>query len=130
VAQVEVSPAHELRVQRMVVAADLGTVVNPLGAAAQLEGGVVFALSAALKQEITVTAGRVLQGNFDSFPVLRMSEAPRIEVHLVSGGEVPLGAGEPAVPPTAPALANAVFAASGVRVRRLPIRSADLAARS
>lgn len=130
VAQVEVRPAHELRVQRMVVAADLGTVVNPLGAAAQLEGGVVFALSAALKQEITLAGGRVQQGNFDTFAVLRMGEAPRIEVHLVPGGDVPLGAGEAAVPPTAPALANALFAASGVRVRRLPIRAADLAART
>jgi isoquinoline 1-oxidoreductase beta subunit len=130
VAQVEVHPAHELRVLRMVVAADLGTVVNPLGAAAQLEGGVVFALSAALKQEITLAGGRVQQGNFDTFPVLRMGEAPRIEVHLVPGGDVPLGAGEAAVPPTAPALANALFAASGVRVRRLPIRAADLAART
>lgn len=130
VAEVEVSAAHEVRVRRMVVAADLGTVVNPLGATAQLEGAVLFALSAALKQEITVAGGRVVQGNFDDFPVLRMPEAPRIEVHLVPGGDAPLGAGETAVPPTAPALANAVFAATGVRVRRLPIRAADLAARA
>ena len=130
VAQVEIGSQGALGVQRLVLAADLGTVVNPLGAAAQLEGGAVFALSAALKQEITLTGGRVQQGNFDTFPVLRMGEAPRIEVHFVAGGDVPLGAGETAVPPTAPALANAVFAASGVRVRRLPLRAADLAARA
>lgn len=130
VAEVEVGATHEVRVRRMVVAADLGIVVNPLGASAQLEGAVLFALSAALRQEITIAGGRVVQGNFDAFPVLRMPEAPRIEVHLVPGGDAPLGAGETAVPPTAPALANAVFAATGVRVRRLPIRAADLAARA
>jgi len=125
VAEVEVS-AGAIHPRRMVVAADIGMVVNPLGASAQIEGAVVFALSAALKQEITVAGGRVVQGNFDDFPVLRLPEAPRIEVHLVPGGDVPLGVGETAVPPTAPALANALFAATGVRVRRLPIRAADL----
>lgn len=129
VAEVEVS-AGAIHARRMVVAADVGTVVNPLGASAQIEGAVVFALSAALKQEITVAGGRVVQGNFNDFPVLRLPEAPRIEVHLVPGGDVPLGVGETAVPPTAPALANAVFAATGVRIRRLPIRPADLAAHS
>jgi isoquinoline 1-oxidoreductase beta subunit len=126
VAEVEVTPAHEVRVRRMVVAADLGTVVNPLGAQAQVEGSVIFGLSAALKQEITISAGRVVQGNFNDFGVLRMAEAPRLDVQLIASSDVPLGAGEPAVPPTAPALANAVFAATGIRVRRLPIRPADL----
>jgi isoquinoline 1-oxidoreductase subunit beta len=126
VAEVEVTPAREVRVRRMVVAADLGTVVNPLGAQAQVEGSVIFGLSAALKQEITIATGRVVQGNFNDFPVLRMAETPRIDVHLIASTDVPLGAGEPAVPPTAPALANAVFAATGIRIRRLPIRPSDL----
>jgi CO/xanthine dehydrogenase Mo-binding subunit len=91
-----------------------------------VEGSVIFGLSAALKQEITISAGRVVQGNFNDFGVLRMAEAPRLDVQLIASSDVPLGAGEPAVPPTAPALANAVFAATGIRVRRLPIRPADL----
>jgi len=126
VAEVNVTASHELRVPRIVAAADFGTVVNPLGAAAQVEGSIVFGLSAALRQEITLSSGRVMQANFNDFPALRMSEAPPIEVHLIPSSETPLGAGEPALPPVAPAVANALFAATGIRVRRLPIRSADL----
>lgn len=130
VAEVEVARNGEIRVRRAVAAADLGTVVNPLGAQAQVEGSIVFGLSAALKQEITIAGGRVVQSNFNDFPVLRMPEMPRIEVHLIPSSDVPLGAGEPAVPPTAPAIANAIFAATGFRVRRLPIRAADLGAQA
>jgi isoquinoline 1-oxidoreductase beta subunit len=130
VAEVEVDPRQGVRVRRLVMAADIGTVVNPLGAAAQIEGSAGFALSAALKQEITVANGRVTQGNFNDFPVLRMPEMPRIEVHLVPSTEAPLGIGEPAVPPVAPAVTNAIFATSGIRVRRLPVRPADLAAKT
>jgi isoquinoline 1-oxidoreductase beta subunit len=103
-------------------------VVNPLGATAQIEGSIIFGLSAALKHEITVRNGSVVQGNFGDFPMIRMPEAPIMEVHLVSSQGVPLGAGETAVAPTAPAIANAIFAATGIRVRRLPIRSDDLIA--
>jgi isoquinoline 1-oxidoreductase beta subunit len=130
VAEVEVDPKQGVRVRRLVMAADIGTVVNPLGAAAQIEGSAGFALSAALKQEITVANGRVTQGNFNDFPVLRLPEMPRIDVHLVPSTEAPLGIGEPAVPPVAPAVTNAIFATSGIRVRRLPVRVADLAAKT
>ena len=126
VADVEVDRRRDIHARRIVVAADLGTIVNPLGAAAQVEGSVIFGLSAALKQEIIIAQGRVVQSNFNDFPVIRMAEAPRIEVHLLPSTEAPLGAGETAVPPTAPAIANAIFAATGIRVRRLPIRSGDL----
>ena len=126
VAEVEVDPQHTIRVHRVVVAVDIGTVVNPLGAAAQIEGSIVFGLSAALRQEITVEEGRVMQHNFTDFPVIRMPESPAIEVHFVPSTDAPLGCGEAAVPPTAPAIANAIFAATGVRLRRLPIRPSDL----
>jgi CO/xanthine dehydrogenase Mo-binding subunit len=112
----------------VIAAVDIGTVVNPLGATAQIEGSIIFGLSAALKQAITVKNGSIMQSNFTDFPVTRMPEAPAIEVHLVSSENVPLGAGETAVPPTAPAIANAVFAATGIRLRRLPMRPEDLVA--
>jgi isoquinoline 1-oxidoreductase beta subunit len=122
VADVEVSPNGDVHVRRVVTAADCGLVVNPSGAAAQVEGGVIFGLSAALGQEITVEAGRVRQSNFHDYPVLRLREAPLIDVHFVSGGEdVPHGMGEGALPGIAPAVTNAIFAATGIRVRRLPI---------
>ena len=128
VAEVEVDLQREIRCRRVVAAVDIGTVVNPLGATAQIEGSIIFGLSAALKHEITVRNGSVVQGNFGDFPMIRMPEAPIMEVHLVSSQGVPLGAGETAVAPTAPAIANAIFAATGIRVRRLPIRSDDLIA--
>jgi isoquinoline 1-oxidoreductase beta subunit len=113
-------------VERVVAAVDAGLVVHPEGARAQVEGAILQGLSAALGEEITVTGGRVDQGNFDSYPVLRISQAPRIEIHFISGGEAPGGLGEPALPPAAPALANAIFAATGKRIRRLPIRASGL----
>ena len=128
VAEVEVDKQREIRCRRMVAAVDIGTVVNPMGATAQVEGSIVFGLSATLKQAITVKNGSVAQSNFTDFPMIRMPEAPAIEVHLISSQNVPLGAGETAVPPTAPAIANAIFAATGIRVRRLPIRPEDLVA--
>jgi isoquinoline 1-oxidoreductase subunit beta len=110
-------------------AADNGRVVNPLGATAQIEGSIIFGLSAALKQEITVQNGGIVQANFNDFPILRISEVPPVEVHLIESAEDPRGCGETGVPPTAPALANAIFAATGKRVRKLPIRASDLASR-
>ena len=128
VAEVEVDQRREIRCRRIVVAVDIGIVVNPLGASAQVEGAIIFGLSATLKQAITVKDGSVVQSNFADFPVIRMPEAPPIEVHFVSSSHTPLGVGEAALPPTAPAIANAIFAATGIRVRRLPIRPSDLAA--
>ena len=126
VAEVEVGPTHEVRVRRLVAAADIGRVINPLGAAAQIEGALLFGLAAALQQEITIAGGRVQQANFNDFPLLRMAQAPPMEVHFVASEDAPRGCGETGVPPAAPALANAIFAATGIRARRLPIRPADL----
>src|SRR5713226_1610486 len=116
-----------LRVDRVVCAVDCGTAVNPLSVKAQMEGAINFGLAQALKSAITVSRGRVEQSNFNDYEVLRMSDAPPvIEVHIVPSVESPGGCGEPGVPPAAPALANAIFAATGKRIRRLPIRAADL----
>jgi isoquinoline 1-oxidoreductase beta subunit len=122
VAEVEVAPNGAVHVGRVVTAADCGIVVNPLGARAQVEGAVVYGLSAALLQEITVEGGRVVQSNFHDFPALHLADAPAIEVHFVdSGDDAPHGMGEGALPSIAPAVTNAIFAATGIRVRRLPI---------
>jgi isoquinoline 1-oxidoreductase beta subunit len=96
--------------------------VNPNLVAAQLEGSVVFGLGAALKQEITWKRGRVEQSNFNDFELLRIDECPVIETHLAPSSSLPTGVGEPGVPPVAPAVANAVFAATGQRLRSLPLR--------
>jgi len=121
VAEVEVSKAGELRVHRIVVAVDCGTVINPDTVKAQIEGGVNFGVSGALWGEITLKNGRVEQSNFNNYRVLRMNEAPTIEVHLVRNLEAPGGIGEPGTSITGPALANAVFAATGKRIRKLPL---------
>jgi isoquinoline 1-oxidoreductase beta subunit len=114
------------RVHRVVCAVDCGMAVNPNGVKAQLEGGVVYGLSA-LHEEITLERGRVTQSNYHDYPVLRMAESPLIEVHIVPSAEAPTGVGEPGVPPVLPAVTNAIFAATGKRIRRLPIRAGDLA---
>ena len=108
--------------RRIVSAVDCGTAVNPESLEAQMEGAIVYGLSAALKGEITIGGGRVVQGNFDDYPILTIDEMPEVEVHIVPSTEPPDGIGEPGLPPAAPAVANAVFAAAGVRVRSLPIR--------
>ncbi len=126
VAEVSVGPKGKVSVHRVVCAIDCGRIVNPDTIAAQMESGIVFGLSAALHGAITLKNGRVEQGNFDTYPVLRIDETPRIEVHIAPSMEKPGGVGEPGVPPIAPAVANAVFAVTGVRVRRLPIRAEEL----
>jgi isoquinoline 1-oxidoreductase beta subunit len=123
VAEVEVSKAGEVRVHRIVCAVDCGTVVNPDIVKAQIEGGVVFGITGALWGEITLKNGRVEQSNFNNYRMLRMNEAPPIEVHLVRNGEAPGGIGEPGTAVTAPALANAIFAATGKRLRKLPLQA-------
>ena len=124
IAEVEVSKAGEVRVHRIVCAVDCGTVVNPDTVKAQMEGGIVFGISGALWGEITLKNGRVEQSNFNDYRVLRMNEMPAIEVHLVKSNEKPGGIGEPGTAATAPALANAVFAATGKRIRQLPLQKA------
>jgi isoquinoline 1-oxidoreductase beta subunit len=121
VAEVEVTPTGEIGVRRVVCAVDCGTIINPDTVKAQIEGGVVFGIGAALWGEITVKNGRVEQSNFHDYRVLRMKEAPPIEVHLVRNFEAPGGIGEPGTAGIGPALANAVFAATGVRIRQLPL---------
>jgi isoquinoline 1-oxidoreductase beta subunit len=121
VAEVSVEQGR-VRVHRVTCAVDCGFAVNPDGVKAQIEGGLVYGLSAALHGAITIERGRVKQSNFHDYPVLRMNEMPEIAVHLVPSGDQPFGVGEPGTPPIAPAVANAVFAVSGKRVRELPIR--------
>lgn len=128
VAEVTVSKSGDLRVDRMVCAVDCGTAINPDNIRSQVEGGVGFALSAVLHGEITLKDGVVEQGNFDGYPPLRIGEMPKVEVHIVPSTAPPTGIGEPGVPPVAPAVANAIAAATGKRLHRLPIRSTDLAA--
>jgi len=111
-----------VRVRRVVTAIDCGTAVNPESIEAQIEGGIVYGLTAALKGEITIERGRTVQGSFDDYPLLTIDEMPRIEIHIVPSTEGPEGIGEPGLPPIAPAVANAVSRATGTRVRALPIR--------
>ena len=111
------------RVQRVVAAMDCGQVVNPGILEQQIKGGVIYALTNALRAQITIDKGRVVQGNFDDYAAIRMNEAPLIEAYSVPSTEAPTGAGEPPVPPLAPALCNAIFAATKKRVRALPIMS-------
>jgi len=115
-----------VRVDRVVAAVDCGRVVNPNGARAQVEGGIVYGLTAALKSAITIDKGRVEQSNFDNYEMMRIDETPVLEVHFVPSEAAPTGTGEPGLPPCAAAVMNAVFAATGKRVRRLPVQAEDL----
>ncbi len=127
VVEASVEKNGNVRVHRVVCAVDCGRAINPDTVKAQMEGGVIFGLTAALKTEITLERGRVQQKNFHDYQMLRMFESPAIEVYIVPSEENPTGVGEPGVPPVAPALTNAIFAATGKRVRRLPIRASELA---
>jgi isoquinoline 1-oxidoreductase beta subunit len=126
VAEVEVADDGTLKVHRITAAVDCGVAVNPDGLKAQIEGGMVFGLSAALYGEITLAQGAVEQRNFPNYPVVRLADCPAIEVHIRES-DAPLGGGgEPGVPPVAPALTNAIFAATGIRIRELPINKHKL----
>ena len=122
VADVVVSTQGDVRVRRVVCAVDCGTVVNPDTVKAQMESGIVFGITAALWGEITIKHGRVEQHNFHDYRMLRMSETPTIEVHLVKSPEAPGGVGEPGTSAVMPAVTNAIFAATGRRIRKLPVK--------
>jgi isoquinoline 1-oxidoreductase beta subunit len=122
VAQVQVDARGGISVLRMVAAVDCGAVIHPDGALAQMQGGMLFGLSAALYGEITLGQGRVVQTGFGDYPQLRIDAVPQVEVEFLQS-DAPLGGlGEPGVPPAAPALANAIFAATGKRLRELPLQ--------
>ncbi|MGA2420869.1 MAG: xanthine dehydrogenase family protein molybdopterin-binding subunit [Candidatus Acidiferrum sp.] len=126
VAEVSVEKNGNVRVHRVTCAVDCGRVINPDTVIAQMEGGIIFGLTAALKTEITFDAGKVQQRNFHDYQMVRMFESPVIDVYIVPSTAPPTGVGEPSVPPVAPAIANAIFAATGKRLRRLPIKAEDV----
>ncbi|MFQ5865072.1 MAG: molybdopterin cofactor-binding domain-containing protein [bacterium] len=126
VAEVSVDVSGKVKVHRIVAAVDCGIVVNRSGAQAQIEGGIIHGLSAAFYGKITIERGSTKQSNFHDYPLLRINEAPKIEVYFIPSKEPPFGLGEMALPPLAPAVCNAIFAATGKRIRRLPIRTEDL----
>lgn len=127
VAEVKVSKDGDLKVERVVVVGDIGSqIVNPSGAENQVAGSIVDGVSAATLQEISLANGRVLTGNFHEYPLLRIKDAPHVEVHFNLTDNPPTGLGEPALPPLAPAVANAIFAATGKRIRTLPFSKTDL----
>ncbi len=126
VAEVAVSKDGAVRVQRVVCAVDCGLTVNPDTVTAQMQGGIIFGITAALFSEITLKDGRVEQGNFNTYRTLRINEAPAVDVHLVKSTEAPGGIGEPGTSAVAPAVVNAIFAATGKRLRKLPVDTAQL----
>jgi isoquinoline 1-oxidoreductase beta subunit len=126
VAEVEVAKDGTVRVRRVVCAVDCGTVVNPDTVQAQIQSAVIFGITAALYGEITLKDGRVEQTNFDTYQMLRINEAPAIEVHIVQSSEPPGGMGEPGTSAIVPAVTNAIFAATGKRLRKLPIDTTAL----
>jgi isoquinoline 1-oxidoreductase beta subunit len=128
VAEVEVTKDGNAKVHRIVSAIDCGMAVHPDGVKAQIESGILFGLTAALFDEITIDKGAVVQSSFPDYEMVRLADCPEIEVHIQESDAALGGAGEPGVPPTAPAVANAIFAASGTRVRELPIKNHTLTA--
>jgi len=128
VVEVEVDKAGKLRIPRVDLAVDPGLIVAPDRVRAQFEGAAVFGASLAMMGEISAADGRIQQSNFNNYPVARMNEAPvQTNVHIVASNELPAGVGEPGVPPIAPAICNAIFAATGKRIRELPIKKHKLA---
>jgi isoquinoline 1-oxidoreductase beta subunit len=126
VAQVHVDSRGVLKVERFVAAVDCGHVVNPDIVRQQIESGIVYGLSAALYGRLTIENGAVVESNFDDQPVVRMNECPSIETHIVTSTEAPGGMGEVGTPGVAPAIMNAIFAATGKRIRSLPLNTQEL----
>ena len=121
VAEVSVTSDGTVNVHKVVCAIDCGPVVNPAILESQMESAIVYGLTAALWGEVHVDGGRIVEGNFDKYRMLRMKEMPQIEVHVVPSTDPQGGGGEPATPPIAPAVGNAIFALTGKRIRKLPI---------
>jgi len=131
VVDVSVDRENNVHIERVVAAVDCGLVVNPVGVEQQMEGGIIWGISSALKGEITFHGGAAQQSTFADFGVARMRDAPAMEIHIVdSDARQPFGMGEPPVPPIVPAIANAIFAATGTRIRRLPVRPEQLKQRA
>jgi isoquinoline 1-oxidoreductase beta subunit len=126
VAEVEVDVEGKVKVHRVVCAVDAGFAIHPDGFVAQVESGIIYGLAAAMTGEITIENGAVAQSNFNNYPVTRMDEAPKIETHIINSGNPPGGGGEPSTPVIAPAVTNAIFNATGIRIRQLPISKNDL----
>ncbi len=122
VAEVRLDSAGKLKLERVVCAVNCGLAVNPDLVKAQIQSSVIYGLTAAIKSAVTIKDGKVVQSNFHDFQMIRMNDAPKIEVHILPSVEKPTGVGEPGLPPIAPAVANAVFAATGVRQRKLPFK--------
>ncbi|MGB8599832.1 MAG: molybdopterin cofactor-binding domain-containing protein, partial [Burkholderiales bacterium] len=122
VAEVSLDKDNNIKVNRVVCAIDCGSVVNPKIVEQQMESAIIFGLTAALYGEITIKNGRVEQTNFPSYDMLRMAQSPRIDTYILPSTQPPGGVGEPGTPPIAPAVANALFALTGKRLRKLPLR--------
>jgi isoquinoline 1-oxidoreductase beta subunit len=126
VAEVSVAADGSIKLHRVVCAVDCGRTVNPAIIKRQMESAIIYGMTAALYGKITLKEGRVEQGNFHDYPMVRINEVPPIEVHIVDSHEKPGGVGEPGLPPLAPAVANAIFAATGKRLRQLPFDTTQL----
>src|SRR6202008_1043883 len=127
VVEAEVDAQGEVRLRRVTSAVDTGIAVNPDTIVAQLQGGLIFGLTAALYGDVPIANGRVRQSNFNDYRMLRIDQVPRIDVHVIKSGEDPGGIGETGAPAGPPALRNAIYAATGVALRRLPVDRAALA---
>jgi isoquinoline 1-oxidoreductase beta subunit len=125
IAEVSLNRNNQPVIHKVTCAVDCGWAVNPDTVEAQVESGIIFGLSAAIYGEITIENGRVAQGNFPDYEMVRMSTSPEIEVHIVESGEAPGGLGEPATPPIAAAVTNAIYILTGQRIRELPIKNHD-----
>jgi isoquinoline 1-oxidoreductase subunit beta len=125
--EAEVNEQGDVKLRRVTSAVDTGIAVNPDTIAAQIEGGLIFGLTGALYGEITIAKGRVQQSNFNNYRMMRIDQAPKIDIHIIKSGEPPGGIGETGATASSPALRNAIYAATGVALRRLPIDRALIA---
>ena len=125
VVEISLTSANTVKVEKVIGVVDCGLVINRSGALNQLEGGIIDGLSSALNQAIHIENGRAKEGNFDTYKLLRMKDAPEVEVHLVESDENPEGLGEMTLPPVAAAVCNAIYSATGKRIRKLPVNLSD-----